>query len=116
MAYLRLSYYDGHLFPYFLPRLVELIPDFTREERKDVIAAVENVWAIHFPFGGAFDLANQLARFLYAMDEYARAITFCERSMAMYGEQADTINIMAICYQQLDQPERANQLLESLHV
>ncbi|MHB8644174.1 MAG: tetratricopeptide repeat protein [Thermomicrobiales bacterium] len=114
LAFVRLSYYDGHQFARYVSRLVELVPEFSPNDREVVIAAVERAWEMHFPLGEDVDFADLIARLLYDMNEYARAITFFERSNAIYGPHTGTLNNIAVCYQQLGQPEEAEHVLEAL--
>ncbi len=115
LAYLRLTLHDGHQFVRHVPRLIELAPLFGPYEIEAVVAAVERVWELHFPLGEEIDLADLIARLLYAMDDYARAIIYFERSNAIYGEHTGTLHNIALCYQQLNQDGDADCSRESLH-
>jgi tetratricopeptide (TPR) repeat protein len=66
---------------------------------------------LYFPLGEDQDLAAGIALLLFEMGEYAQALTYFERSLEIYGERPDTLCNMAMCYQLLDEPEAAEQLL-----
>jgi tetratricopeptide (TPR) repeat protein len=114
LAYLRLTLHDGHQFARYAPRLIELAPDLHPYDREAVIAAAEKVWERHFPLGEEMDLADLIARVLYKLNDYARAIAFFERSNAVYGEHPATLRNIAICYQQLGQDGEAERIVEPL--
>lgn len=97
LAYLRLSRYDSHQFGRYLPRLLELAPEFDAATRADVGAAVEKVWEIYFPLGEDLDLANRMAGLLYAIDDYAGALSYFERSIAIYGPDTGTLYNISAC-------------------
>ena len=110
LAYVRLSAYDSHQFARYLPRLMELAPAFTHDEREAVQDVIERVWALYFPLGEAQDLAYAIASLLYAMNDYARALTYFERSITLYGQHTGTLYNMAACYHLLERHEEAQRL------
>jgi tetratricopeptide (TPR) repeat protein len=115
LAQVRLSHYDSHQFGrYFLPRLLELAPTLDSAERQAVREVVANVWETYFPLGEELDLADQIARLLYALDDYSQAINYLERSMKIYGPYTGTLSNLAACYQLVGQPERAQTLLHTV--
>ncbi len=81
LAYVRLSLYDSHQFARYLPRLTELAPALNARDRRNLSDTVDKVWDLYFPLGEERDLAHQIACLLYERDDYARALTFFERSM-----------------------------------
>ncbi len=114
VAYLRLSYYDGQQLSRCIPRLIELAPDFGEGDRDAVLTAAEQAWELQYPLGEGLDLAGQIAGLCYALADHARALTFLQYSIATYGEEPGTLRNMALCYQQLGDSERAEQILASL--
>lgn len=113
VAYLRLSLHDGHQLARYVPRLIELAPTMGPYDRDAVIAAAEKAWELHFPLGEEMDLADLIAHLLDAMNEDARAITFFERSNAVYGERASTLRNIAACYRRLGRPDEAERIAAS---
>jgi len=114
LAYLRLSRHDSHQFGRYLPRLQELAAEFDEATREDVVAAIDKVWDTYFPLGEDLDLANRIAALLYAMDDFARALVFFERSIEIYGRDSGTLANMAACCHMLGQDGRAAALLRTV--
>jgi Tfp pilus assembly protein PilF len=48
------------------------------------------------------------------MDDYARALTYFERSIEIYGEHTGTLFNMAACHQMLGQSAQAESLLRKV--
>lgn len=114
LAYLRLSRHDSHQFGRYLPRLMQLAPEFDAATRQDVAAAVESVWEMYFPLGEDLDLANRIAGLLYAMDDHAGALTYFERSMAIYGADTGTLYNIAACYHMIGESGAAVAVLQKV--
>ena len=114
LAYLQLSRYDGHQFGRYLPRLTELVPELDEATRQDVTAAVERVWEMYYPLGEHPDLAHNIAGLLCAMDDHEGALTYFERSMAIYGADTGTLCNIAACYRRLGQPAVAAAMLHKV--
>ncbi|HEX3528571.1 MAG TPA: tetratricopeptide repeat protein [Thermoanaerobaculia bacterium] len=113
LAYLRLSHYDSHLFAKALPRLTELAAELDRDERRAVGQVIDRVWELYFPLGEELDLANAIARLLYEMDDYRRALDFFQRSLDGYGAATGTLANMASCHHMLGDNAAARTLLQS---
>ena len=102
IAYLRLSLYDAHLFARYLPRLFELAPGLDAIQRATLAEVIDAVWLRYFPLGEDLDLADQIGRLLYEIDEYGGALSFFERSVEIYGPYTGTLANIAACRQMLD--------------
>lgn len=114
LAYLRLGRYDSHQFGRYLPRLLELAPALDAGARLDVIAAIERVWEMYFPLGEDLDLANKIAELLYALDDYAGALDYFERSVAIYGADTGTLYNIAACHHLLGAHDVAAAVLRQV--
>jgi tetratricopeptide (TPR) repeat protein len=114
LAYLRLSYYDGAQFTHYLPRLTELTPGLSHDERQAVVDAVDKVWELYFPLGEEVDLAYQIAGLFYQMEDYARALIYFEHSIEIYGQHTGTLFNMAACHQMDGRPADAHSLLRQV--
>lgn len=114
LAYLRLGHHDSYQFSRYSPRLKELAPELDREERQAVGDAIDKVWELYFPLGEESDLAYEAGCLLYEMDDYARALTYFERSIEIYGEHAGTLFNMAACHQMIGQSAEAEALLRKV--
>ncbi len=114
LSYVHLGNRDPLLFRQFLPRLLELVPSLKPAERAALLDAIERVWALHFPLGGAFDLAYEIAGLLYEMDEYPGALQYFQQSLWHQGRYAGTLFNMAACHHLLGQHVRARSLLREV--
>jgi tetratricopeptide (TPR) repeat protein len=114
LAFMALSRHDSHQFARYLPRLLQLAPQFDSATRQDVTIAIERVWEMYFPLGEDLDLANRIAELLYAMDDYAGALGYFERSMAIYGPDTGTLANIAACYHLLGEHGTAAAVLRKV--
>jgi tetratricopeptide (TPR) repeat protein len=110
LAYLRLSYFDSQQLSCCLPRLLKLAPGLDQDQRQALTGAVDRVWEQYFPLVEAFDLGFQIAGLLYALDDYAGALVYLERSVESYGEFAGTLYNMAVCHKLLGHQDEAESL------
>lgn len=111
LACVRLAHHDATQFARYLPRLLALAPDLDEDGRSAVATTIERVWALYFPLGDASDLAFDVARVLYEMDDYRGAIRFFQQSLAAYGEHTGTLCNIAMCHRMLGEDETAEALL-----
>jgi tetratricopeptide (TPR) repeat protein len=111
LACVRLAHHDATQFARYLPRLLALAPELDAQRRSAVVASIERVWALYFPLGDAGDLAFDIGRLLYEMDDYRGAIRFFEQSLAAYGEHAGTLCNIAMCRRMLGEDVTADALL-----
>jgi hypothetical protein len=95
---IRLSAYDAHIFKQMTPRIMELIPEFTDNEKWNLYQAIPRIWDTYYPIGEETDLALSLGLILYYLDFYDAAIVFFEKSLILYGQQAHVLFNVALCY------------------
>ena len=114
LACVRLAHHDATQFARYLPRLLALAPDLDEDERAAVAATIDRVWARYFPLGDASDLAFDIGRLLYELDDYRGAIRFFEQSLAAYGEHAGTLGNLAMCHRMLGEHGEAEALLRQV--
>jgi hypothetical protein len=114
LACLRLTHHDSTQFARYLPRLMQLAPKLTEPEKAATLDAIQKVWAGYFPLGESADLAFDIARLCYDMDEYRQALAFFERSSGIYGEHTGTLYNMAACHQLLGEATQAEALVRRL--
>jgi tetratricopeptide (TPR) repeat protein len=113
-AFLRLSHHDSHQFLHCVPRLLALASEMDEAARGELREAVDAVWALHFPLGEESDLAHDIAALLYAIDDYPGALTFYERSIAIYGCDSGTLFNIACCHHLLGRPAEAAAALRDV--
>lgn len=114
LAYLRLSRHDPHQCARYLPRLLDLAPGFSAQDRESVAAALEASWAAYYPLGEEADFASCMGEVFLAMGDAERALAAFMRSAQLYGHRADTVVAMAVCHCMADRLPAARQLLGAL--
>ncbi len=111
VAFLRLSRWDAHIFRQALPVLQEIVAQADAAERQQLLTAIDAVWANYYHIGEPDDLAFGLGTLCFSLEQPARARSFFERSLVLYGQHASTAYNLALCHQALDQPEQAARWL-----
>jgi len=114
VACLRLAHHDATQFVRYLPRLLALAPGLDEEQRRVVADTVQRVWSLYFPLADAGDLAFDLARLLYELDDYRGAIALFRESLAVHGEHEGTLRNIAMCHQVLGERDEAGAVLRLL--
>jgi hypothetical protein len=110
--HVQASLYDAVQFGRALPRLIELAHDMDDDMRARLREIADAVWTSYFPLGEACDLANDIGRLLYAMNDYAGALAYFERGIALYGADTGTLYNMACCRHLLGQDAEAAAMLD----
>ncbi|MCX6219088.1 hypothetical protein [Spirosoma sp.] len=116
LSVLRLSGYDARLFQQMLPRLFEILPTITDNERWNLLLAVPRIWDTYFPLGETEDLAANLGDLLVALNFYQEAILYFELSVYIYGKKADVYYKIALCHCLVGDFSTAAPLLNELLV
>jgi hypothetical protein len=88
LACLRLGRHDAHQCARYIPRLRQLAPHFSREDRAAVAAALDDVWDAYYPLGEETDLAGLIAQLLHEMHDDERALAYLARSAPRHGTAA----------------------------
>ncbi len=114
MAAIRLSGYDARIFRQMLPRLFEILPTISDNERWNLFLIIPRIWDTYYPLGEAEDLADNLGDLLLALDFYQEAILYFEKSIMIYGRVAETLYKIAICHCLLGAFAAAVPLIEKL--
>ena len=111
LSFLRLAHFDSHQLRVCLPRLTALAPTLSRPLAQEVRAATEAAWETHYPLGPACDLADEVARLLYALDDPAGALVFFERSQQLQGADTGTLYNIACCHHLLGRADKVQDTL-----
>jgi tetratricopeptide (TPR) repeat protein len=111
LTYMAKSKFDPNLFVYFLPGLTANCNSYSDEEKQLLTLTITKVWESYYSLGEDFDLAYQLACLFYAFDDYRQAIVYFNRSIEKYGDYTGTFYNMAVCYELLEEKDKAIQLL-----
>jgi tetratricopeptide (TPR) repeat protein len=112
LAYLRLSGWDANIFWGCLSVLLEQATSESAQDKEDVLAAVERIWAMYYPIGEEQDIANGLALVLFQIGEYELALGYFEQSLNLHGMTGSTLYNVAMCYLHLGKWEEALTVLD----
>lgn len=114
LAYLRLSGYDARLFHQFLPRLHELVEEFTEDERFTVLQMAGRIWDGHYPLGETVDMAFEIGTLLLNLAFFQEALNFFHLSEKIYGKKTTVTFAKAAAYALNNHPQKAIDLLNEL--
>ncbi len=114
MGVIRLSGYDARIFRQMLARLFEILPEISENERLNMLMTVPRIWDTYYPLGEAEDLASDLGNLLLALEFYHEALLLFEKSVLIYGNEADTLYKLAVCHCMLGQFSSAAPIIEKL--
>lgn len=114
LGYTRLMHCDPVQFGRCLARLTELAPDLATAQRDEIRAIAATAWQRYFPIGEPFDLANGIARLLYAIDDPGGALEYFSHSIELYGTDTGTLYNMACCHMLLGADWEAASLLDEV--
>lgn len=98
LAALRLSGPDGKVLMDVFDRLMELAPEANAQERRASFALARRIWEMHYHLGEERDLAFHLGVWMREIGYLAEAISFFERSLALYGLTPVTAYNLAYCH------------------
>jgi hypothetical protein len=96
LAGLRLSHFDPTLLVELLPALLEMLPGLPERMRSEVERVLLRVWDNYFPIGEPIDMALCVGLGFSAMERFAAAVDFLERSVKEYPESAPAAFAMAV--------------------
>jgi hypothetical protein len=96
LAGLQLSRCEPSLLIELLPRLLDVLPTVPDSMRGEVERALMRVWDNWFPIGEPIDLALCLGLAFSAMDRFARAVDFLERSVKEQPDSAPAAFAMGV--------------------
>ena len=106
LAVLRFSGWDANLLITFYPRLLELV-DARAEGARPLVEALHHVWDHYYWLPDDDDVALSMAVLLCATGYHAEALEFLDRSVSLFGPDADSTYIKGVCYWQLGRLEAA---------
>ncbi len=109
---LRLARYDAAVLRVFAERLRFVLADAPRDAKELWGQALEKVWQGWFPDGSGKDLAFECAELCRAMQRYAQAVQFYQRSLEACGEDAACLFNQAFAHWQLGEFAQARASLE----
>jgi tetratricopeptide (TPR) repeat protein len=107
LAFMRLTGWDPAIFWLCLPALSKLAAEADRPNRRELRLAVYRLWQGYYHIGEEPDLPFYLGVILYKMGLYLEALEFFQRSLELYGQNANALFNMAVCFYNLKDMTRA---------
>jgi hypothetical protein len=114
LAAIKLSGHDARLFGQMLPRLLELLPTLSENQRLNLLLVLPRIWETYYPMGEAEDLAADLGDLLLALNANGQAIQYYTQSLALYGPNAEVQFKIAVCHCLLGEFDAASPLIAAL--
>jgi hypothetical protein len=112
LDFIALSRHDSRQFGRVMARLAELADDLDDATRAEIRNTADAVWERHYSIGDGMDLGWGIAHLLYALDDYAGALLYFERSTSVYGADSGTLYNMACCRHLLGRDAEAAATLD----
>lgn len=107
LALVRLSQWDVEVLLRNLPAFLDNMDGMPTYFKEELAWTVNQVWEMYYPIGEEWDAASYMSMLLYSMGYYTDALTYLERSLALYGPFVTTYHNMALCHAAMRQPEQA---------
>lgn len=113
LAYLRLSAWDHRLLWRQIPFYKSCCAELTESRKRELCAAVRQVWDCYFPLGeDEEDLGFALGVLFLEMKLYRDALDFFAESVRFYGLEPGTAYNMGLCHYGLREMEAAARYVE----
>ncbi|WP_411991492.1 hypothetical protein [Agarivorans sp. DSG3-1] len=97
LAVTRLSGCDARIFVQMLPRLFEILPTISDNERWNLLRLIPKLWDTYYPLAEADDFADDLGNVLMTLHFFNEAILYFEQSINIYGTTGDGLYKIALC-------------------
>lgn len=114
IAVLQLSRWDPATFIDLNDMLIDQAKHMDDEQRLTLIDGVKKAYEYFFRLEDTQDLPFEVGRLLYAVDEFEQALDFFYESLKQFGESEDVYYNLALCFDEMEQIEKAKQILEHL--
>lgn len=98
LAMLRLSRWDPKIFQSCFADLLAGAPSASLAVKEELREGTSRLWDNYFPIGEQYDLPYDLGVLLYKLGDYARAVEYFERSLALHGREPKTLYNLSLCY------------------
>lgn len=104
LAIMNLTLWDPNIFYDLHDQIIDKLEsaEITVEQDTALLSGAKQVWEYFFQLEITQDLPFALAGLYYALDEYEDALKFYELSIVQFGENAENVYNLAICYQALE--------------
>ena len=107
VSLLRMSHWDSDIFLAFEDRIEETLKKATPAVALDFHKSLLKIWDHHFPLDDDEDIAFKLARLLYAISDYNKALELFSFSHRHAGDHHATYFNLGLCYDKLGQRRKA---------
>lgn len=107
LAALKLSGSDPSFVQTCLKALQKGVGDLSNIDKRHLKRLLIKGWTLFFPLGNDTDLAFDIGRVLYELNEFREASRFFQRSLDVWGPDAATTYNMALCHSLLHEPATA---------
>jgi tetratricopeptide (TPR) repeat protein len=98
LALLRLSRWDPKIFQACFADLLTGVSSASLAVKEELREGTGRLWGNYFPIGEQYDLPYDLGVLLYRLADYARAVEYFERSLALHGREPKTLYNLSLCY------------------
>lgn len=117
LAVLNLTMWDPAIFYDLHEQLLEFIEDtdddeLNLEHHLAMELGARQVWEYYFKVESNQDVPFALGGLYYALDEYEQSLHFYQLSCKLFGENADNLYNLALCYQALEQDNSARKFCQ----
>ena len=112
LALLRLGGDDSWLVCHYQSQLIDKVKVATDAERKEISQLLDRAWDGYYHIAESTDFPFSAGMILYEMGLYAQAQTFFERSLRLYGTDANTYYNIGLCHHQEQRPKEAIVFIE----
>jgi tetratricopeptide (TPR) repeat protein len=112
LTFLRYTVWDSRTFLEFYNTLLERITDEEDFPKDELIIALHNVWEHYFPIGEEGDLASCIGSLFSYFGCDRDAIRLFQSSLEFYGEDAAINYEIALCYYNLQEPQKSLEYIE----
>lgn len=116
MAVLRLSEADPVVLCRHADHFRQAAKEARPDQRDNLAALLDKVWAHHFALGKQSDPAFEIATILQLMGLHSRAYEYYERSLDEHGDHFTTLFNMAVCLAGCDKPKAISLFKRTLQV
>ncbi len=114
LSLIRLSGWDPKILGDCLPALWPQLDQASEPQRKELLRAIERVWQNYYCLHERRDLASELGSVLYGLKEFSKSLELFEESFRLYGDDANTLWTMGLCYIGLHRPEEAAKCFDRM--
>lgn len=115
LALLKLSNWDPDVFYKYRDVLLESTPSSSSKLKKDIRTGIAQIWRKYYALDKEKDIAFELGRLCYGMQDYDLALDFYRESIQELGKHHVTSHNMGLCYYNKHQLDLAVERFAEAH-